>query len=115
MKTGVECEYHLITTDGTQLADQADTQAKALLRPARADATVPGGIGAIMRLACSKLGWNPYQNDHEDANGQFEMNWDYDDALQDRRQARFLQVHGENHCRGTRHAGNVHAQAVLRT
>ncbi|MYI49058.1 MAG: type III glutamate--ammonia ligase, partial [Rhodospirillaceae bacterium] len=22
-----------------------------------------------------------YQNDHEDANGQFEMNWDYDDAL----------------------------------
>ena len=24
------------------------------------------------------LGWNPYQNDHEDANGQFEMNWDYD-------------------------------------
>jgi len=28
-----------------------------------------------------KLGWNPYQNDHEDGNGQFEMNWDYDDAL----------------------------------
>jgi glutamine synthetase len=28
-----------------------------------------------------QLGWNPYQNDHEDANGQFEMNWEYDDAL----------------------------------
>ena len=27
------------------------------------------------------LGWSPYQNDHEDANGQFEMNWEYDDAL----------------------------------
>ena len=27
------------------------------------------------------LGWEPYQNDHEDANGQFEMNWDYDDCL----------------------------------
>jgi glutamine synthetase len=27
------------------------------------------------------LGWEPYQNDHEDANGQFEMNWRYDDAL----------------------------------
>ena len=27
------------------------------------------------------LGWNPYQNDHEDANGQFEMNWDYTDSL----------------------------------
>jgi glutamate---methylamine ligase len=27
------------------------------------------------------LGWGAYQNDHEDANGQFEMNWTYDDAL----------------------------------
>ena len=27
------------------------------------------------------LGWQPYQNDHEDANGQFEMNWHYADAL----------------------------------
>jgi glutamine synthetase type III len=27
------------------------------------------------------LGWGPYQNDHEDANGQFEMNWGFDDAL----------------------------------
>ena len=23
------------------------------------------------------LGWAPYQNDLEDANGQFEMNWDF--------------------------------------
>ena len=28
-----------------------------------------------------KLGWGPYQNDHEDANGQFEMNFEFDDAL----------------------------------
>ena len=27
------------------------------------------------------LGWGPYQNDHEDANGQFEINWDFNDAL----------------------------------
>ena len=27
------------------------------------------------------LGWGPYQNDHEDANGQFEMNWEFDDAM----------------------------------
>jgi glutamate---methylamine ligase len=27
------------------------------------------------------LGWGPYQNDHEDANGQFEMNWQYAPAL----------------------------------
>ena len=28
-----------------------------------------------------ELGWAPYQSDHEDANGQFEMNWTYDDAF----------------------------------
>jgi glutamine synthetase len=28
-----------------------------------------------------ELGWGPYQNDHEDANGQFEMNFEFDDAL----------------------------------
>ncbi|MEL7390199.1 MAG: type III glutamate--ammonia ligase, partial [Pseudomonadota bacterium] len=28
-----------------------------------------------------EMGWGPYQNDHEDANGQFEMNWDFSDAL----------------------------------
>ena len=31
--------------------------------------------------AMLELGWKPYQNDHEDANGQFEMNWAFDDAL----------------------------------
>jgi len=32
--------------------------------------------------AMLEMGWNPYQNDHEDANGQFEMNWDYTNCLQ---------------------------------
>jgi len=79
MKTGVECEYFLISPDGTALADSQDTQGKpcydqsALMR--RYDV-----IAAICD-AMIELGWNPYQNDHEDANGQFEMNWDYDDAL----------------------------------
>jgi glutamine synthetase len=30
---------------------------------------------------CSIWAGSPYQNDHEDANGQFEMNWEFDDAL----------------------------------
>jgi glutamine synthetase len=29
-----------------------------------------------------ELGWEAYQNDHEDATGQYEMNWKYDDVLQ---------------------------------
>jgi glutamine synthetase len=38
----------------------------------------------VVREICDymlDLGWGPYQNDHEDANGQFEMNWEFDDVL----------------------------------
>ena len=79
MKSGVECEYFLIIPDGSKIADSKDTQSKpcydqsALMR--RYD---------LIKEICDcmlELGWKPYQNDHEDANGQFEMNWDYDDCL----------------------------------
>ena len=79
LKTGVECEYFLIAPDGTAISDAADQQAKpcydqqALMR--RYD------VVAEICDAMVALGWKPYQNDHEDANGQFEMNWQYDSAL----------------------------------
>ena len=79
MKSGVECEYFLISPDGSSIADPRDTQSKpcydqsALMR--RYD---------LIKEICDcmiDMGWGPYQNDHEDANGQFEMNWDYSDCL----------------------------------
>ena len=79
MKSGVECEYFLISPDGSSIADPRDTQSKpcydqsALMR--RYD---------LIKEICDcmiEMGWGPYQNDHEDANGQFEMNWDYSDCL----------------------------------
>jgi len=79
MKSGVECEYFLISEDGHSLADKRDIQSKpcydqsALMR--RYD---------LIKEICDcmlEMGWKPYQNDHEDANGQFEMNWDYSDSL----------------------------------
>ena len=79
MKSGVECEYFLISLDGNSIADTRDTQSKpcydqsALMR--RYD---------LIKEICDcmiEMGWAPYQNDHEDANGQFEMNWDYTDCL----------------------------------
>jgi len=79
MKTGVECEFFLISPDGAEIADAADRQGKpcydqqALMR--RYD------VIAEICDAMQALGWQPYQNDHEDANGQFEMNWHYDSAL----------------------------------
>jgi len=79
MKSGVECEYFLISPNGATIADPRDTQSKpcydqsALMR--RYD---------LIKEICDcmiEMGWDPYQNDHEDANGQFEMNWNYSDCL----------------------------------
>ncbi len=78
MKTGVECEFFLITPDGKALADAADTQEK----PCYDQQALMRRYDVITEIcdAMLQLGWKPYQNDHEDANGQFEMNWHYDDA-----------------------------------
>ena len=79
VKTGVEAEFFLLTADGAQISDEYDTASKpcydqqAVMR--RYD---------VVREICDymlELGWGPYQNDHEDANGQFEMNWEFDDVL----------------------------------
>jgi len=79
MKTGVECEYFLVSPDGLSLSDPSDTQEK----PCYDQSALMRRFDVISEICdCMiQLGWNPYQNDHEDANGQFEMNWDFDDAL----------------------------------
>ena len=79
MKTGVECEYFLISPDGTSISDAADFQAK----PCYDQQALMRRYDVIKEICDSMitLGWGPYQNDHEDANGQFEMNWEYDDCL----------------------------------
>ncbi|WP_029247308.1 type III glutamate--ammonia ligase [Schlesneria paludicola] len=80
MRTGVECEFFLLTPDGQSVSDPFDDQKKpcydqqALVRRYEL-------IAAICD-ALTDLGWEPYQNDHEDANGQFEINWKYGEALQ---------------------------------
>jgi len=79
LKSGVECEFFLISPDGASINDAADRQAK----PCYDQSALMRRYDVISEICdCMlKLGWKPYQNDHEDANGQFEMNWDYDDAL----------------------------------
>ena len=79
MKSGVECEYFLINGNGTAIADERDIQEK----PCYDQSALMRRYDVITEICNSMLGlgWGPYQNDHEDANGQFEMNWDYDDCL----------------------------------
>jgi glutamine synthetase len=79
VKTGVECEYFLLAAEENSISDPRDRSGKpcydqqALMRRYE-----------VIREICDamlELGWGAYQNDHEDANGQFEMNWTYADAL----------------------------------
>jgi glutamine synthetase len=79
MKTGVECEFFLLSPDGSAISDAADTAAK----PCYDQTALMRRYDVISEIcdAMLDLGWAPYQNDHEDANGQFEMNWQFDEAL----------------------------------
>jgi len=79
MKSGVECEYFLIQPDGAAISDPRDTQSK----PCYDQSALMRRFDVVSKICDSMiaLGWGPYQNDHEDANGQFEMNWDYADCM----------------------------------
>jgi glutamine synthetase type III len=79
MQTGVEAEFFLIQPDGLAIADAADQQAK----PCYDQLTLMRRYDIIAEIsdAMESLGWGPYQNDHEDANGQYEMNWGFAPAL----------------------------------
>jgi len=75
----VGAEYFLLTPDGSEISDEYDTAAKPCY-----DQQAVMRRYEVVREICDymlDLGWGPYQNDHEDANGQFEMNWEFDDAL----------------------------------
>jgi glutamine synthetase type III len=79
LMAGVEPEFHLLNSDGTAPSDNKDTQEK----PCYDQAAVMRRLDVIGEIctAMSQLGWGPYQNDHEDANGQFEINWNFSNAL----------------------------------
>lgn len=79
-KAGVEAEFFLLkqTEAGYALADDLDTAE----RPCYDQINLMRQFELISTLVeyMEQLGWGPYQCDHEDANGQFELNWTYSDA-----------------------------------
>ncbi len=78
-KTGVEPEFFLLDESGKALSDDQDNASK----PCYAQEAIMRRFDVISEICdyLQELGWGPYQNDHEDANGQFEINWEFDDAL----------------------------------
>jgi glutamine synthetase len=79
MKTGVEAEFFLLDETGRNVSDQYDYAVK----PCYDQMCLMRRYDVISEICdyLFELGWEPYQNDHEDANGQFEINWKYDDCL----------------------------------
>jgi len=81
-KTGVEAEFHLVTQDeggGWRVYDKLDTLAKPCydIRALHRNLDIMTTLVKHMQA----IGWDPYANDHEDANCQFEINFTYADAL----------------------------------
>ncbi len=58
------------------------------------------------------LGWANYANDHEDANGQFEQNFEYADALTTADRVIMFRYMVHALAAEARDAGHLHAQAV---
>jgi glutamine synthetase len=79
---GAEVEYFLVRygQDGVlQVADSKDTASRPCY-DVRGLTRMYDHLTAVSR-AMNDLGWGNYANDHEDANGQFEQNFAFADAL----------------------------------
>jgi len=82
VKIGAELEYFLLRRreDGTlELADTLDT----LEQPCYDMRALTRSLDFVMEVskAVTGLGWDNYATDHEDANGQFEQNFAFAEAL----------------------------------
>lgn len=81
LNVGVEPEFMLLTKDGDHFKpwDSLDTLGKPCydLRALHRNLDLMTTLLGYME----ELGWHPYATDHEDANCQFEINWNYADAL----------------------------------
>ena len=81
---GMEPEHFLVTRheDGSILSWDPDN-VDALSKPCYDFRSMAPAMGYLQELTSSlnQLGWGVYQTDHEDANGQYEINFDYQDAL----------------------------------
>lgn len=88
LMAGIEPEFHLINADGSAISDERDTQDK----PCYDQSAIMRRFDVIAEICTTmtQLGWGPYQNDHEDANGQFEINWNFNDCLTTADQGNFF-------------------------
>jgi len=81
---GIEPEHYLVTKKGDGSIAVWDPNDIDNLRNACYDFKGTSNAMNYLRKmmdAMTRLGWEPYQSDHEDGNGQYEINFAYSDAL----------------------------------
>ncbi len=81
-RIGAELEYFLVRRredGGIEIADALDT----LEQPCYDMRALTRNLDFVAQVSrhVTEMGWDNYATDHEDANGQFEQNWDFADAL----------------------------------
>ncbi|MCA4134962.1 type III glutamate--ammonia ligase [Arthrobacter sp. M4] len=81
-KAGAEVEYYLVkkNDDGTLATADAKDDGAHPCYDARGVTRMYEHLTEVSDVM-NQLGWGNYANDHEDGAGQFEQNFDYDDAL----------------------------------
>ncbi|MBH05969.1 MAG: type III glutamate--ammonia ligase [Phycisphaeraceae bacterium] len=81
---GMEPEHFLVTRQADGSIEPWDPdRVDSLAKPCYDFRSMAPAMAYLQELtqALNSLGWGVYQTDHEDANGQYEVNFDYADAL----------------------------------
>ena len=81
---GIEPEHFLVSRNGDgSIAIWDPSDLDGLDKPCYDFKGISGVLGYLREMmdGLNRLGWDSYQSDHEDANGQYEINFHYADAL----------------------------------
>ena len=89
---GIEPEFFLLEKPVKGAAPQISDPSDTLSKPCYGQLALLRNVEFLTTLITqlNDLGYGVYQNDHEDANGQFEINWQFGDALKTADQVMFF-------------------------
>ena len=115
MNLGIECELFVVkqTEDGKLEIPNADDNLNKSCYDVKRFMDRYTWLDKVS-TTINDLGWDLYSLDHEDANSQFEFDFNYSDALTMCDRYIFFRLDGQAIRGRRRPAGDVHAQAVRR-
>ena len=112
--TGIEPEFMLLKRKADRLRRASRRHATRWTSPATTTRGSPAALRFLERLvdAAKAVGLDVYQIDHEDGNGQFEVNFTYSDALTTADRYVVFKMAASEIAQPDGHDRDLHAQAV---